>query len=282
MRYWCRLLILIPSAGAYAADAFVMKIDTRTSDENNSYFVIPTSGGGYNYTVDCDDTGPMAAVSGQTGDYTCDYATPGQYTVTISGDFPQIYLGKDFTSPIHSRDNVMSVRSVEQWGTQQWRSMEAAFARVQDFTITPGAGAPDLSRATSLSSMFERAYDFNSNISHWDVSNVTDMSFMFSRAYAFNQDLSSWDVSNVTDMEEMFSSALAFNQDISGWDVRNVRNMSGTFMSTSAFNQDLSGWQITSMEEAYAMFTGGRLSRVNYDKLLISWSQQDVQPDVVF
>lgn len=301
------IFLITPSAKAYSVDDFVLKVDTRKAGETNTYFVVPTAGDGYNYTVDCDGDGPMAAVTAQTGNYTCEYATPGVYTVVISGEFPQIAFGEYFATPIQSRSNVLSVLSVEQWGTQQWRTMEAAFHRAENLTIAPNAGVPDLSRVASMSSMFESAYGFTGDLSNWDVSNVTDTSFLFYKAFKFNSDISNWDVSNVTNMEYMFMDAAQFNQDVSGWsvgnvtnmeetfsyalafnqglsnwDVRKVVNMSGMFMTTVAFNQDLSKWQIPSLQEAYAMFTGSRLSTVNYDKLLISWSQQSVQPDVYF
>lgn len=51
------------TAAAYSADAFVMEIDTTKVSPTNTTFVVPTDDeGGYNYTVDCDDSGPMAAV----------------------------------------------------------------------------------------------------------------------------------------------------------------------------------------------------------------------------
>ena len=75
-----------------AADAindtdFVFTVDTRKPGSPNTQFVIPTSGSGYNYTVDCNNDG-VTEVSGQTASYTCSYATPGIYTIRIGGVFP--------------------------------------------------------------------------------------------------------------------------------------------------------------------------------------------------
>ena len=75
-----------------AADAinntdFVFTIDTRKPGSPDTQFVIPTSGSGYNYTVDCNNDG-VAEVSGRMSGYTCNYSTPGIYTIRIGGTFP--------------------------------------------------------------------------------------------------------------------------------------------------------------------------------------------------
>jgi surface protein len=63
---------------------------------------------------------------------------------------------------------------------------------------------------------------FNQNINNWDVSKVTSMTSMFQLNSSFNQPLSGWNVSAVTDMSTMFYLATAFNQDIGNWNVGNV------------------------------------------------------------
>ncbi len=140
----------------------------------------------------------------------------------------------------------------------------------------------NVSNVTRMSFMFYYATSFNRDISDWNVSNVTGMSYMFSGATSFNQDIGSWDVSKVTNMQSMFSSASNFNQDISGWDVSNVTIMSQMFQGATSFNRDISDWNVSNVTDMGNMLNEVTLSTDNYDSLLISWSQQDVQPNVNF
>jgi surface protein len=163
----------------------------------------------------------------------------------------------------------------------------------------------DVSNVTSMNRMFNKAVDFNGNLSSWDVSNVTDMQYMFWNAKSFNQDISSWDVSNVDSMRYMFYQTDNFNQDISNWDVSNVRIMAGMFNQATSFNQDLNSWDVSSVTRMYrmfyeaesfnqdignwdvssvismnGMFNDSGLTTDNYDVILNSWSQQEVQSEV--
>ena len=61
------------------------------------------------------------------------------------------------------------------------------------------------------------------------MSNVTNTDSMFQRATNFNQDISSWDMSNVTDTTSMFYLATSFDQNISGWVMSSVINYSNMF-----------------------------------------------------
>ncbi len=95
----------------------------------------------------------------------------------------------------------------------------------------------DVSRVTTMSSMFAHCSSFNQPLDHWKVGQVEDMSFMFSGAYAFNQPLVSWDVSRVRKMNSMFQRARAFNQCLQNWDIGNVRELSCMFTHAASFNQ---------------------------------------------
>ena len=203
---------------------------------------IPTNSaaGSYDYAVDWGDG--TAASTAQSGDATHTYTNAGNYTVTITGDFPQLYINGGAASSV--------IRSVQQWGDQVWGSMQNSFASATNFVIAPNAGQPILSLGTSMQSMFLGATSTNSQIGHWDVSNVTNMASMFQNARAFNQDLSAWDVSGVTNFSRMFNQATSFNQNLGDWDVSSATTL-------------------------VDMFHNVTLSRENYDSLLAGWSAID-------
>ncbi|GAA4884668.1 hypothetical protein GCM10023311_03910 [Flaviramulus aquimarinus] len=277
---------------------------------NNNQITIPTTGGGYNYTVDWGD-GTLPTT--ETGSATHTYATPGTYTVSVTGTFPRIFF-----NGLGDKDKLLTI---EQWGDNQWLSMQSAFfgcGNLQgNFT-----DSPDLSNVTSLYNMFYGATIFNYDISNWDVSSITDMSFMFGEASAFNQDIGNWDISNVTNasfmfyrassfdqdigdwdvsnvinmqtmfneaivfnadigdwdvssvtnMVDMFGGASSFNQDIGGWDVGNVINMASTFSGATSFNQDIGNWNVSNVTNMQAMFSGASL----FDEYIGDWSVDNV------
>ena len=255
---------------------------------------IPTTGNGYNYSVDWGDS---MSDTGQNGDATHTYTTPGAYTVRISGSFPRFYgFGNNSADRTH-RDKIIAIN---QWGNQQWTSMQDAFTGSVNL-VGMATDIPDLSGLTRLDGMFFGASIFNQDISGWDVSNVTNMTSMFSGAAAFNQDIGDWDVSsvtggmgemfngasafnqdigdwnvgNVTTMGAMFISASAFNQDISSWNVSNVTNMAGMFSGAAAFDQDIGDWNVSSATNLSLMFNNATLSTANYDALLRGWTTID-------
>lgn len=282
---------------AYAAGSPTDFVTTWKTDNpgtsNSSSITIPTEGTGYNYEVDWDDDGTFDQ-TGITGDVTHDFGVPGEYTIRIRGDFPQIY----FTFP---SDNTKLIR-VDQWGTNPWRSMQSAFYGADNLAIT-ATDTPDLSNVTDTSFMFYTA-DFTGDLSNWNVSNVTDMNtmfasttyngdlsnwnvsnvanmaYMFQGASAFTGDLSSWNVSNVTDMTLMFSGATAFNSDLSSWNVGNVTSMYGMFTNAGTFNTNLSNWNVSNVYDMTNMLNNTNLSVENYDATLTGWSGQILQSGV--
>ncbi|TQV86853.1 invasin domain 3-containing protein [Aliikangiella coralliicola] len=228
---------------------------------------IPTTGGGYNYSVEWGD-GTFS--TGLTGITTYTYASAGTYTVTITGTFPRIYF--------NNNGDFLKILSVEQWGSNPWTSMANAFFGAANLVVN-ASDVPDLSALTDLSGMFYNAAALNQNISSWNTSTVTNMSSMFRGASIFNQDISSWNVANVsnfsnmfrdalvfdqniggwnvgsaTDLSAMFSNAESFNQDISGWNVSNVLNMASLFLAADVFNQDISGWNVSNVTDMNTMF----------------------------
>ena len=202
----------------FPADAFV----TTWSVDADETVTIPTTGGGYIFSV---DWGDGSSNTGLTNNASHTYTVAGDYDISITGTFPQI----SFFEGSASCD---SLQTIVQWGTTQWRSMHHAFRGCENLNIGANAGNPDLS--------------------------------------------------DVTTMLMMFRGATSLNQDISGWDVSTVETMSHMFRGATSFNQDLGAWDVGAVEHAVMMFSGAPLSRENYDALLVGWSGQTVQPNVVF
>jgi surface protein len=167
----------------------------------------------------------------------------------------------------------------------------------------------DVSSVTNMYQMFYRA-GFNSNLNSWDVSSLTNAQYMFQEARSFNGNVSSWqftaDVTKNISMNNMFQNASSFNQNISGWDVTRVTNMSNMFNGASVFNtplnwgvktgnvtnmtgmfantvfnQNISSWNISKITNLTNFLSGGKLSRANYDALLLGWSTLDAGETVV-
>ena len=216
---------------------------------------IPTTGSGYSYTVNWGDDGIDTTT--YTGNATHAYTVTGTHTVRISGDFPRIYFNAG-----DGDSNSRSIIAIDQWGSQQWTSMEQAFSGATNL-IGDATDRPDLSRVTDMWGMFRYASKFNQDIGDWDVSNVERMGTLFEHTDEFNQDIGDWDVSKVTNMTWMFASATAFNQDISRWDVRGVTNMSNMLgNNTPAFSQNLGAWYITGdLSVSPALEAGAEVTR---------------------
>ena len=236
---------------------FVMTWRTTTPNET---ITIPTHPDEtYNYEVDWEGLGVFEEPT-----TTHTYSEPGDHTIRIRGTFPRIYFNDG-----SEKDKI---QSIDQWGTNEWTSMEKAFFGCSNLQIT-ATDAPNLSNVTDLSEMFKGATSMNAaSLKDWDVSNVTDMTGLFSGASAFNQSLASWDVSNVTDMTGLFSGASAFNQSLASWDVSNVTDMTGLFSGASAFNQSLASWDVSNVTDMTGLFSGASA----FNQSLASWNVSNV------
>src|SRR5690554_4513143 len=245
-------------ANAQNPDAFIM-----TFHGCNKIHIPVVEDPTNNYTV---DFGDGTVLTNQTGPVIYSINAGDLYTVTLTGVFKRIFFGTYPTSI------TKCLKSIEQWGTNQWESMEGAFqgCSYQEFVIN-ATDVPDLSQVTSMKNMFWQS-KFNSPINDWDVSNVTDMSNMFIVCNIFNQPLDNWDVSNVTNMSLMFFGSLNFNQDINNWDVSNVTNMNTMFQGATSFNQPLNNWDVSNVTDMSKMFSYA----ASFNQPLNSWNVSSV------
>jgi len=244
----------------------------------NNQITIPTFAGElYNYSVEWGDGTSSENV---TGDITHTYDFPGNYIVSIYGDFPAIFFNDGFaTGNISDNGKILSV---DQWGDIAWRNMFDAFAGCVNLDVT-ALDAPnlsnvsllqqtffgckalvgnesfqdwDVSNVSSMESMFAQAENFNQDIGQWNVSNVLNMTQMFAAAESFNQDIGNWNVSNVLGMGSMFQQAISFNQNIGNWNVSGVSNMSNMFSEATMFNQYIGDWEVGNVQFMSGMFSG--------------------------
>jgi surface protein len=95
------------------------------------------------------------------------------------------------------------------------------------------------------------------------VKEVTDMTSMFDNAWNFNSDLSKWNVSKVKYMSYMFVRAQTFNSNISGWYVRNVIQAVSMFAYAYAFNQNLCNWKLQCSAAVDDMFDNSGCPRID-------------------
>lgn len=301
-----------------AADAindtdFVFTVDTRKPGSPDTQFVIPIRGGGYNYTIDCNNDGTVEATA-QTGSYTCSYATPGVYTIRIGGVFPEFYL--------NNGGDKLKMISIDQWGKNKWRSLVASFYGAANMDVK-AIDTPDLSQTdsiysvfrgntslkgenanwnwntstiTNMGSAFSDTENFNQNIGSWDVSNVVFAGGLFNNATAFNNggsdSIKNWNTGKMTAMNAMFQNAVKFNQLIGSWDVSKAELMSEMFNGARAFNQSLANWRLDSLVSttglpnspwsgAPRMLDNSGLSMKNYDATLISWNARSTNSPLI-
>ncbi len=288
------------------SDLFIMRVevlDVPGRDVPVQIFKHPDSQIPNRFSIDCDSDGKWEvrdetaaeASEGNPYIYRCQYQETGEYTIRIKGHVDRLGLmcgepnAGDVTYHFHAL-------SIDQWGTNQWQSMEDFSSFCTKMHIN-AKDSPDLSQCrslrgmflgaeslnepletwdvsniTNMRGMFEDVKAFNQPLEKWDVSNVTDMRLMFYGAKTFNQPLEKWDVSNVTDMDDMFFSAKSFNQPLEKWNVSNVTNMSGMFMGASAFNQPLEKWNVSNVTNMSGMFEEAK----SFDQPLEKWDISNV------
>ena len=253
-----QVLTLLWAVPANAQDAFITTWETTSSNES---ITIPTKGGSdaadYDFEIDWGD-GTTQTITGDDPDPTHTYSSSGTQTVTISTPsagqaFPRIFFDASADGSGNAT-NARKLKSIEQWGAIQWKSMDSAFEGADNVTYA-ATDDPNLSNVTSTREMFCGARSFNGNIGAWDVSNVTTMERTFDGATSFNQNIEAWDVSSVTNMRGMFGGAENFNQDIGAWDVSSVKDMAFMFVGAGRFNQDLGGWDVSGVTNMRAMFS---------------------------
>ncbi|MCP4524019.1 MAG: BspA family leucine-rich repeat surface protein [Candidatus Gracilibacteria bacterium] len=253
-------------------------IDTGLSGYNSLQFPL-INGGNYDFTIQWGDGTSDTINSWDQAESLHTYTSSGVYTVVIDGVMDSFgFSGFDRDSDnAHDGDKLIDVA---QWGDAKLINWGNQFNQCKNLVGFSATDTLDLSSTTNMIGTFYKSEKFTgAGIENWDVSSVTHMNEMFERATDFNGDVSSWNVSNVMFMPNLFAhtsfnqdispwydkleklqnitgmfSYTPFNQDISSWDVSNVTNLSFLFRNASNFNQPLNGWNISSAIRTDYMF----------------------------
>jgi surface protein len=243
---------------------FITQWQTTAPGES---ITIPTTGGGYNYSVDWGD-GTMVSTA-QTGDATHNYTTAGTYTVSITGAFPRIYFNNT-----GDKDKIIEI---SHWGSNAWTSMAFAFVGCTNLNIT-ATDAPLLSGVTDMSEMFRSCSSLSPTgaagiaLNTWNTASVTNMEHLFDGATIFNQNIGGWNTGVVTNFYAMFYNAIAFSQNIGSWNTSDVTNMGFMFSGASSFNSDISGWKTGAVTDMDAMFQNA----TSFNQNIANWNTANV------
>lgn len=223
--------------GVSNPNAFITTWDTRltgSGTSNSSSIVLPLYGT-QAITASWGD-GTVSLISSSTQvDRTHSYATPGIYTVTITGTSDGLGFG--------DTGDKTKLLDIAQWGTSKTNyngyagcsNLIGTFADVPTYNPASGFG---------LGFLFRNATRFNGFLNNWNMSTVNAVDYMFSNASSFNQPLNNWNLSSVGNMYAMFQNATSFNQSVVGWNLANVNDMGDVFRGATSFNQPLNTWTI--------------------------------------
>ena len=231
-------------SGSAGLTGFVSVWATTTNGES---ITIPTQAGTFNADVDWGDGSAVENITSSTG-FVHTYATAGDYTISITGTFPNIYINNNAAIKL-------KIKKVLNLGTVGWTKLERAFKGCSNLTEFT-AGSTNTSAVDSLNGTFQNCTSLASlNVSSFDTSLVTDMYALLYGAALTSLDVSSFNTSNVTDMQYMFGacSALTSIVGVEDWDITGL-NSTG----------DLT-----------AFLTGGKMTTAQYDNLLVKWQAQD-------
>jgi len=209
--------------------AFVFKITTTASPQT---FTIPCQNvGTFNATVDWGDGGATSSITAYNdGDLAHSYATAGQYTITITGTFPNIYF--------NNAGDKLLVDEVVDLGDVGWTKLNSAFYGCSNMTSFGGATA-NTSLVTNMQSTFYNCSSLTSlDVSNWDTSLVADMRQMFNNCTNLSGlVLHNWNVEAVTDGTSFCSGA-------------------NNALSTEEYNQILINWSQQSVQSGVSWHFG--------------------------
>ena len=238
----------------------------------NETITIPTQAGTFNADVDWGD-GTTETITSSTG-FTHVYADIDEYTISITGVFPNIYM--------NNGPEKLKIKRVTNLGTVGWTTFQNSFwgcTNLTEFT----AGSTDTSSVTTMQTMFFNCSGLTSlDVSSFNTANVASMSNTFRGCSSLTSiDVSSFNTSSVTLMSAMFNSSTALTSlDLSSFNTTNVTSMNSLLFNCAALTSlvGVEDWDITGLDGTGSLtgfLTVGKMTTAQYDALLVKWRAQD-------
>jgi surface protein len=197
------------------------------------------------------------------------YATPGVYTVSITGQ------GQGFQ--FNNGGDRNKLMDIAQWGSISGSTTNAFYGCTN---LVGTAGDSHVLQTTSSIGYFRGASKFNGYLNNWNTSDITDAGTMFNGAASFNQNIGAWDVSKITNFTSMFNSATSFNNngssDIDNWRFSTTTNINMSSMfgqsefSPCRFNQYIGSWNTERVTNMSSMFIFNPLFNQNINTKVIN------------
>src|SRR5690554_1551319 len=127
-KYYTVLLAILIFSISYcqSTDDFIMTYEVNNT--TGLYVQYPFYGN--NFTVDLGDGNILTDDDVNTSGIHHTYNSPGTYTIVVTGDINRVIY--DGGSGYNMDEKV---KSIEQWGSAQWISMENAFSGLKNLTI---------------------------------------------------------------------------------------------------------------------------------------------------
>jgi len=215
-----------------------------------------TTGAAETVTIPCSNAGTFDAVidwgDGSTSEITAyndadlahEYADADDYTIRISGTFPNIYF--------NNGGDKLKLKEVVNLGNVGWVDFYRSFSGCSNMTSFT-VGNTDISAATRLQDMFN------------GCSGLTLLS------------LTGFNTSLITTMVGMFSGCAALVEiDVSGFDMTSVTTVNGMFYSCFVADDiPMDAWIIESITDMTSMMINCALLTSRYDAILIAWDAQN-------
>ena len=199
------------------------------------------STGTYRFTVDWGDgTSSFVTNANRATAATHSYATPGIYTLTISGGIN----GWAFNGYTEER---FKLTEISQWGDLKGAGAYA-FYNCENLAVVSATDALNTEGITSFYRQFNGCRALTTlDVSAWDVSQATNFYGQFYNCRALTTlDVSNWDVSQATNFSYQFYSCRAITTlDVTNWDVGSGTNFSNQFSYCEVLTTlDVSAWDV--------------------------------------